>query len=395
VIRSPDSGHETSGIGSLKARSIGVRLSHRLTPISLLSWILSMVLVLSGCGRVGAPVAPTRLSERTGDLTAIQRGSTILLSWPAPALVQDESSRFYVSRVDIYRLTERRDQEPVLDPDDFGETAQVIGFLDRSALEAQAKSPGNLQFSDPLNLTNLTQQPSTRLRYAVRYVNKRGQAAGFSNTVAVEPATTVSLPPADLRATADIQDAISISWSAPTANVDGSTPAAVVGYNIYRRNARRDTGGQLLNAEPVATTSFSDNNFQYLVEYVYFVRALAQGASGLIESVDSELLPFKPVDTFAPSTPDPVSAASANGTISLFWPSSLERDVIGYNVYRAYSEHSPDKDWIKLNDQLLTTVTFRDDLVVIDRTYFYRVTAVDRFNNESARSRVVSETAHP
>jgi len=354
-----------------------------------------MVLVLSGCGRVGAPVAPTRLSERTGDLTAIQRGSTIFLSWPAPALVQDESSRFYVSRVDIYRLTERRDQEPVLDPDDFGETAQVIGFLDRSALEAQAKSPGNLQFPDPLNLTNLTRQPSTRLRYAVRYVNKRGQAAGFSNTVAVEPATTVALPPADLRATADIQDAISISWSAPTANVDGSTPAAVVGYNIYRRNARRDTGGQLLNAEPVATTSFSDNNFQYLVEYVYFVRALAQGASGLIESVDSELLPFKPVDTFAPSTPDPVSAASANGTISLFWPSSLERDVIGYNVYRAYSEHSPDKDWIKLNDQLLTTVTFRDDLVVIDRTYFYRVTAVDRFNNESARSRVVSETAHP
>ena len=125
------------------------------------------------------------------------------------------------------------------------------------------------------------------------------------------------------------------------------------------------------------------------------MRALSQGASGLIESTDSEPLSFKPIDTFATATPDPVSIASANGTISLFWPSSPERDVIGYNVYRARSEHSPDNDWVKLNDQPLTTVTFRDDQVVVDQTYFYRVTAIDRFNNESARSRVTSETAHP
>ena len=115
----------------------------------------------------------------------------------------------------------------------------------------------------------------------------------------------------------------------------------------------------------------------------------------MIESADSEPLSFTPVDRFAPSAPDPVSIASSNGTISLFWPSSSERDVIGYNVYRAGSADTPDKDWVKLNDQPLTPVTFRDDLVVIDQTYFYRVTAIDRFNNESSRSRVVSETAHP
>jgi fibronectin type 3 domain-containing protein len=87
--------------------------------------------------------------------------------------------------------------------------------------------------------------------------------------------------------------------------------------------------------------------------------------------------------------------ASANGTISLFWPSSPERDVTGYNIYRADSPDAPDPSWIKLNDQPMTTVTFRDDRVAIDQTYFYRLTAVDQFNNESPRSRVVSETAHP
>jgi len=40
-------------------------------------------------------------------------------------------------------------------------------------------------------------------------------------------------------------------------------------------------------------------------------------------------------------------------------------------------------------------VTYRDDRVTIDQVYYYKVSAVDRFNNESKPSRVVSETAHP
>lgn len=395
MIRSEHFGHNLIGTSSLEARFIRVPQSHLLIQVNAFIWVLSIVLIGASCGKVSAPVAPTRLTERTADLTAIQRGASVLLLWPSPALVQDESSRFYISRVDIFRLTERRDQEPVLDPDDYAETAQVIGFMDRAAIEAQVKAPGLLHFTDPVNLTNSKQQANTRLRYAVRYVNKRGQAAAFSNTVAVEPALAIALPPANLSAKDDSQDAVAISWSTPSANVDGVTPASVVGYNIYRRGAKRVFGGELLNPEPVTGTSFTDTRFQYLVDYVYFVRALSQGASGLVESADSEPLSFKPVDIFAPSAPDPVSIASANGTISLFWPSSPERDLVGYNIYRANSADTPDKDWIKLNDQPLTPVTFRDDLVVIDQTYFYRVTAVDRFNNESARSRLAGETAHP
>jgi len=394
VIRPSYSGQKLDCIRTLEARYIRARRRFRLRKISKQFWILGIALSSVACGKVGAPVAPSRLSERTAGLKAVQRGASILLSWPPPVLVADESSRLYISRVDIYRLTERRDQEPVLDPDDFEETAQVIGFLERAAIEDQSKSPGLLHFTDAVNLTNLKQE-NTRLRYAVRYVNKRGQAAAFSNTVMVEPAVVIALPPAGLTAKADIQDAITLSWSPPAANVDGGTPPAVVGYNVYRRTTRRDFGGELLNPDPLTVPSFTDTRFQYRVNYIYFVRALSQGTSGLVESADSELLSFRPVDTFAPSAPDPVSLASANGTISLFWPSSPERDVIGYNIYRGSSADPADKSWTKLNDQPLTAVTFRDDLVIIDQIYFYQVTAVDRFNNESARSRIVSETAHP
>ena len=395
MIRSPSVGQNQKAIGPFETRCIRVRSSHRLSKINLYILILCIGLSSAACGKVGAPVAPSRLTERTAGLTAIQRGASILLTWPPPAMVQDESSRSYISRVDIYRLTEQRDQEPVLDPEDFEETAQLIGFLDREAIEAQSNAPGMLHFTDAVNLTVLRQQANTRLRYAVRYINKRGQAATFSNTVAVEPGAVIAMPPASLTVTTEVQDAITITWTPPISNVDGSTPASVVGYNIYRRGAKREFGGELLNPEPLTGESFTDTRFQYRVDYVYSVRALSQGSSGLIESSDSELLSFRPIDTFAPSAPDPVSLASANGTISLFWPSNPERDVIGYNIYRSSSADTPSGEWIKLNDQILTTVTFRDDLVVIDKTYFYSVTAVDRFNNESARSRVVSETAHP
>ena len=270
----------------------------------------------------------------------------------------------------------------------------MVGFLDRTTLETQVRLIGKLQFTDALGWS-----APIRFRipasYAIRYVNNREQAAAFSNTVAVEPAARVALPPRELTAAAQGQDVITLTWRVPEANVDGTQPASVAGFNVYRRRANRDAGGELLNDEPITESTFKDTDFTYQMAFVYFVRALSQGATGLIESGDSEPFPFTPIDTFPPAAPNPVSIASANGTISLFWPSSPERDVIGYNIYRASSVDAPELEWVKLNDQPITTVTFRDDRVVIDQAYSYRVTAIDRFNNESSPSKVVTETVHP
>src|SRR6185503_15613237 len=167
-------------------------------------------------------------------------------------------------------------------------------------------------------------------------------------------------------------------------------------YNVYRRTAKREAFTRPLNSEPITEPHFTDTRFQYKLDYVYVVRALSQGAIGLIESADSEPADLTPIDTFAPAAPEPVSIASANGVISLFWPTSTERDVVGYNIYRAEASEAGDGEWIKLTDQPLSNVTaYRDDRVVIGKRYSYRVAAVDRFGNESARSHAVSETANP
>ncbi len=385
-------------IDGLPSSSVLTPPLHRFTPSALhpcIYVLLFCALFSAACGKVGAPVPPARLTERARTLTAIQRGSAIFLSWPLPRLVQDESSSAYIKQVEIYRLIEQRSEAPVLDSDDFEAAAQLVGFLDRAAIEAQAAESRSLRFTDPLNVRSAGSLADIRLRYAVRYSNKRGQLAAFSTTVAVEPVAAIALPPTGLTVHDAEQDEVKITWTAPTANVDGSQPAAIVGYNIYRRKAKRDAFTNPLNAEPITGTQFIDDRFDYQEAYLYLVRALSQGTSGLVESADSEAIAITPTDTFKPAPPDPVSIASANGVISLFWPTSPESDVIGYYIYRADAADAAETGWTRLTAQPLTTVTFHDDRVALGQRYFYRVTAIDVFKNESAPSRIVSETANP
>jgi hypothetical protein len=354
-----------------------------------------MAFACLSCGKVGPPVPPVRLTERTNSLTAVQRGANVLLSWPAPALVKEESDRAYIDRVEIFRVVEQRDEEPILDPDDFEDLSDMIGDLERAEIEDQLESGRQLQYRDALDLRQPADLANTRLRYAIRYVNKRGQTAAYSNSVAVEPVPAIAQAPTAVSLAAQGQDAITITWDPPDSDVTGARPASVIGYNVYRRAAKRDSFNKPVNSEPITETRFTDTNFKYQTDYVYVIRALSQGRSGLIESADSPTLQVTPKDEFAPAAPEPVSVASANGVISLFWPTSSERDVIGYNVYRADAATADEKEWIRLNMEPLDPVTFRDDRVTIGQRYFYRVTAIDRFNNESKPSAIVSETANP
>lgn len=350
-------------------------------------FLLLAALATSGCGRVGAPIPPSRFAERAATLEAVQRGASVILSWPAP-----QPSKPRIDRAEIYRLVERRGDPPTLDPQEFEDLAEMIGFLDRAALEAQAATSASIEFSDPIDLSD-PELDQIRLRYAVRYVNERGRAAPFSMIATVEPKRIVAAAPTNLRVVSEAQDEIVLAWDPPESNADGSRPVSLVGYNIYRRAAGRPAPREPLNPEPLAEPKFADRKFRYRAEYIYTVRAVTQSGSGFVESADSAQLRFQPIDRFPPSRPGPVSIASTGGIISLFWPSNPEQDVVGYNVYRA---ESPDqKDWIKLNPQPLNAVTFRDERVVIGKRYYYRVTAVDRFNNESEPSPPVSETANP
>ncbi len=66
-------------------------------------------------------------------------------------------------------------------------------------------------------------------------------------------------------------------------------------------------------------------------------------------------------------------------SVDLKWKASPSV-VVGYNVYRADKSDGP---YRKLNSSPVRETNYKDTTVQADRTYFYRVTAVDAKGGES------------
>ena len=149
----------------------------------------------------------------------------------------------------------------------------------------------------------------------------------------------------------------------------------------------------MLNKTPVTAAGFDDEFFDFGKEYYYFVRAISIGTQAEpIESAESNILKFKAVDTFAPAAPSAITVAAAPTAISIFFAVNIEKDVVGYKIYRSEDKDLPTDKWTPLTPELLKTNTFQDAKVESGKTYFYYLTATDKFGNVSEPSEVVSET---
>lgn len=354
---------------------------------------VAVLCAVASCGKVGPPQPPLgRTAARPNQLAAVQVGPTIRLAWTAPNLDLREDVGSAVRRADVYRLRQTRDTAPLGIGDEFEEAADIVGFLDYETLKSQLKAEGRLVFEDRLDLAQSSELSNTRFQYAVRYVDERGRVEAFSNIVSVEPVPGIARPPTELRVSQQ-QDAVALTWTPPVENIDGSAPAQVIGYNVYRAKPAAEGLGRPLNDRPLTDPTYADRRFLYQTPYVYVVRSISQGPEQTVESSDSDRLPVTPRDTFAPSAPTSVTVASAGGVVSVFWPTNPEPDVIGYNIYRSENASAP--PWTKLTEKPVTRTTYRDDRVRTGTRYAYRLTAVDRYGNESPPSAIVEETASP
>ena len=307
-----------------------------------------------------------------------------MLSWKMPARNASPGNVQHIASVEIFRLAEPLSSPLAMTEEEFASRSLLIASMPITNADFGLKT---ITYRDTLQFAA---QP-VRLRYAVRYVNASGQRAAFSNFFMLEPAARVASAPASL-STGVSQDAITLSWSAPTQNVDGTTPPNIAGYNIYR-SPLANQPGTLLNKTAITTTTFEDEAFEFGKEYFYFVRAVSVGTGGEpVESLESPIANVRPVDTFAPSAPASVTIAATPTTISLFFPPNPETDVAGYRIFRSTDPNRPLSEWNQLTRELLKANTFVDDKVESGRTYHYYVTATDRFGNVSRASEVVNET---
>jgi fibronectin type 3 domain-containing protein len=309
----------------------------------------------------------------------------VILSWPAPRINASESSVQSIRRIDVFRLAEKPDAPLPLTETEFSSRSTLIGSVPYDQIRAGGDT---LSYVDTLELAG---QP-TRLRYSIRYVNSAGQGAAFSNFLLVEPAARIAEPPV-VSAGEPSESAVTLVWNPPTRNIDGTTPANLLGYNIYRTTrSEPEVSPVPLNSSPVTATRFSDKTFKFGEDYQYVVRAVSLGTNGRrVESLNSNAVSVSPRDIYPPAPPGPLTIAAAPGRISIFFPQNPEPDVAGYNLYRSSNPTLPKGQWTRLNDQLLTKTTFQDENVEGGKRYYYYVTAVDNAGNVSAPSEVVSE----
>ncbi|MCP9493708.1 MAG: hypothetical protein MSG64_04540 [Pyrinomonadaceae bacterium MAG19_C2-C3] len=370
----------------------------KLTPRCLLPTAYCLLLVTAycllptACGKRRPPLPPFENVPQTPPLiSGVQQGNQVVLSWLAPLRNAPDTSVQSIRRIDVYRIVEDLEDPLPLTEEQFGQRASVIGSIDYETLQlARESNQNNLTYVDTLAFG----ASPVRLRYAIRYVNASNQRAAFSNFLLLEPASRISLPP-QLTELSESQNAISVRWTPPSSNVDGSVPINFLGFNLYRLSP---TSGERvtrpLNSAPITTTEFRDTTFRFDVPYTYIVRTISLGTLGRqVESLNSNALSVTPRDVYPPSAPVSVSIAAAPNRLTLFYPANPEIDVTGYLIFRATDDKLPPEQWTPLTDEPLNRTSYQDERVESGTRYFYFVVAVDAAGNRSPPSETVSDIA--
>jgi hypothetical protein len=340
---------------------------------------LSLCTFLMGCGKRKPPLPPIERVIQRVELSGFQRGNQIRLGWTMPNKNAKNGSVLNIKRADIYRLAEPLAASPTLSEEEFASRSTLIASVPIEETDFARKT---LNYFDSLDFAG----QSVRLRYSIRFVNSEGQKAAFSNFFLIEPTAKVAMLPTDVKL-AYSQDEITIVWQPAQTNIDGSKPANIVGFNIYRATVKEATA-KLLNEKPIVGNQYRDTAFVFGTSYKYFVRTVSLGLNAqLLESRESEIVEVIPKDTFAPIPPDSITLAASPTSISIFFASNRENDVIGYKIYRSVDRTS----WELATTKLIETTTFQDNKVESGKTYFYYIVAVDRFGNESEKSEIVNE----
>lgn len=97
------------------------------------------------------------------------------------------------------------------------------------------------------------------------------------------------------------------------------------------------------------------------------------------------------VDRTAPGAPVNLKGSYGSGIVSVAWEVLANEGVEKYNIYRASAAEGPFTVIGSVDGE--TSVTYTDASVQTGLTYWYRVTAVDNFDQEGMESNTVAVAA--
>lgn len=349
----------------------------------------------AGCAAPGEPTPPRPvIPAAVTDLAARQSGDAVVLTFTLPRESTRHEALSEPPTIEIYR-TERAPGAPA----NAQPAARLVDTIPPEMVDTY-QTGGRIEFHDAIPADELAKQAGSTMIYTVRTRASKRRASADSNaaTLRVYPAPE---PPRDLRVTVT-ESALIVSWTGPSAP-SGASPG---GYRVYRGElepgseaaamadlSKAKWKSPLALAGAVTSTEFRDAQFTFGTTYVYTARAVATFGAESVESPDSAAAILTPRDTFPPAAPQGLLAvvmpatAGAPAYVELSWSISPETDLAGYHVYRSESSGTPGA---RIDAELLPSPAFRDNSVSAGKSYFYRVSAVDRAGNESPLSTAVS-----
>jgi len=332
----------------------------------------------AGCAKISEPLPPKVLIPKPAvDLSARQSTDSIVLSVSMPDQNTDGSAVTTLRNVDLLRLTEGPSQsdDPLPEEQFLKRSARILSIpAPRFSEYLEEKT---LILPDKLLVPEGSDFGSFAFRYAVLFVNNKNQAAGLSNQVVIKP-VPMPLPPAELSAELT-EDFIRLKWLPPSRNMDGSKPARIAGYNIYRSEEAGKFASTPVNPIPAQNPGYEDRSFQFDRTYYYAVSTVGSINNPYAESGLSNVISTVTRDIFPPLPPGNFTAVLDGESVVLFWTASPSGDLAGYRIQRI-DEGSGARQ--PLMDELVTALSYRDSGA--DQKYRYSIVAVDTHGNESA-----------
>ncbi len=347
---------------------------------------VAVLLSVAGCAKIADPLPPETLVPMAAvDLTARQRADFVVLRVTFPKLNTNGTAVTTLQRVEVYRLSENASGESSgkqIPENRFQREADPIISIPANRL-SEYRHQDLLVIEDRFSGLKPSMIYTRAFRYAVLFVNDKNQAAGFSNQAVVLP---VAIPPAPKQIAAEVtENSINITWPVPTDNMDGSSPARILGYNVYRSEKPDAAATTPVNSSPLQKPEFRDTHFQFDRTYYYRVSILGGSRESPVESLLSDTLEVAPKDTFPPLPVENLNVIFENGAALLLWNPSPSTDVAGYRISR--KEKGTD-DWKQIPGELITTVhSYRDKNIAPGGEYEYSIIAVDSHGNKSTAVR--------
>jgi hypothetical protein len=341
-------------------------------------------------------VRPASPSHLVRDLHATRKGDRVTLTWSRPLAIPDRHEG--AARICRNILPAIPRSSTALDSIACGKIVGEIGLQGSnsgaSAVNVKSSVRAQARFIDTLPEDQKNSDPLRFAVYRIELLDNRGRSAGFSNPASVPLAST--LAPEGLHSELDVRG-VYLIW-----DEDKEMAAKPSSWQFDFRVHRREKGSSTKVAVPylravvhtrdgdrwtgVDTTMQWEKTYSYWVTPVTRIYSQDGRLIGEVEGSDSAPLEITTHNVFPPAAPERLLAMPSQipkeKFVDLLWAPNTEKDIAKYNVYR----REEGGEAVRIGSVPGTVLSFQDKNVAATHRYFYRVSAVDKRGNESAKS---------